>query len=210
MGEAMRENVSDIAFTPAVKTVQERKGSRRGYARMEEKGGWQSTITDDLAHFISERDSFYLGTASADGQPYIQHRGGPKGFLKVLDERTLAFADFTGNRQYITAGNLSENDKAYIFLMDYANRRRVKIWGRARVVDGDAGLLERLADAGYKAVPEQAVVFEIEAWDVNCPQHITQRYTEREVASLVGPLQARIGELEAERDKLKAFLGPDG
>ncbi len=197
MSEAMREHVSDIAFTPAVKAVQERKGSRRGYARMEEKGGWQSTITDDLAHFISERDSFYLGTASADGQPYIQHRGGPKGFLKVVDERTLAFADFTGNRQYITAGNLSENDKAYIFLMDYANRRRIKIWGRARVVDEDAGLLKRLAGAGYEAVPEQAVVFEIEAWDVNCPQHITPRYTEREVASLVGPLRARIAELEA-------------
>ena len=194
----MREHVSDIAFTPAVKAVQERKGSRKGYARMEAKGGWQRAVTDDLAAFIAERDSFYLGTASADGQPYIQHRGGPKGFLKVVDERTLAFADFTGNRQYITAGNLSENDKAYIFLMDYANRRHIKIWGRARVVDDDAGLLERLADAGYKAVPEQAVVFEVEAWDVNCPQHITPRFTEPEVASLVGPLQARIGELEAQ------------
>ncbi len=208
MSEAMRENVSDIAFTPAVKTVQERKGSRKGYARMEAKGGWQRAVTDDLAAFIAERDSFYLGTASADGQPYIQHRGGPKGFLKVLDERTLAFADFTGNRQYITAGNLSENDKAYIFLMDYANRRRVKIWGRARVVDGDAGLLERLADAGYKAVPEQAVVFEIEAWDVNCPQHISPRYTEREVASLVGPLQARVGELEAQVASLRGHPAP--
>ncbi len=208
MSEAMRENVSDIAFTPAVKAVQERKGSRKGYARMEEKGGWQSTITDDLAHFIGERDSFYLGTASADGQPYIQHRGGPKGFLKVVDEKTLAFADFKGNRQYITAGNLTENDKAYIFLMDYANRRRIKIWGRARVVDDDAGLLERLADAGYEAVPEQAVVFEIEAWDVNCPQHITPRYTEPEVASLVAPLQARIGELEAQVAALRGQPAP--
>ncbi|MFQ5619083.1 MAG: pyridoxamine 5'-phosphate oxidase family protein [Rhodospirillales bacterium] len=198
MSEAMREIASDIAFTPAVKAVQERKGSRKGYARMEAKGGWQRAVTDDLAAFIAERDSFYLGTASADGQPYIQHRGGPKGFLKVVDAKTLAFADFTGNRQYITAGNLSENDKAYIFLMDYANRRRIKIWGRARVVDGDAGLLERLADAGYEAVPEQAVVFEIEAWDVNCPQHITPRYSEREVASLVAPLRARIAELESQ------------
>ena len=204
----MRENVSDIAFTPAVKAAQERKGSRKGYARMEAKGGWQSTVTDDLAHFIAERDSFYLGTASADGQPYIQHRGGPKGFLKVVDERTLAFADFKGNRQYITAGNLTENDKAYIFLMDYANRRRIKIWGRARVVDDDAGILERLADAGYKAVPEQAVVFEVEAWDVNCPQHITPRYTEREVASIVGPLQARIGELEAQVAALRGLPAP--
>ena len=204
----MREHVSDIAFTPAVKAVQERKGSRKGYARMEAKGGWQCAVTDDLAAFIAERDSFYLGTASADGQPYIQHRGGPKGFLKVVDERTLAFADFKGNRQYITAGNLTENDKAYIFLMDYANRRRIKIWGRARVVDDDAGLLERLADAGYKAVPEQAVVFEVEAWDVNCPQHITPRYTEPEVASLVGPLQARIGELEAQVAALRGLPAP--
>ncbi len=204
----MREHVSDIAFTPAVKAVQERKGSRKGYARMEAKGGWQRAVTDDLAAFIAERDSFYLGTASADGQPYIQHRGGPKGFLKVVDAKTLAFADFTGNRQYITAGNLSENDKAYIFLMDYANRRRIKIWGRARVVNDDAGLLERLADAGYEAVPEQAVVFEIEAWDVNCPQHITPRYTGREVASLVGPLQARIGELEAQVAALRGQPAP--
>ncbi len=204
----MTEPISNIAFTPAVKAVQERKGSRRGYARMEEKGGWQSTITDDLANFIGERDSLYLGTASADGQPYIQHRGGPKGFLKVLDERTLAFADFTGNRQYITAGNLSENDKAYIFLMDYANRRRIKIWGRARVVVVDPELLERLADAGYEAVPEQAVVFEIEAWDVNCPQHITPRYTEPEVASLVAPLQARIADLEAQVAAFHGYPAP--
>ena len=208
MSEAMRENVSDIAFTPAVKAVQERKGSRKGYAKMEAKGGWQNAITDDLAAFIAERDSFYLGTASADGQPYIQHRGGPKGFLKVVDDTTLAFADFKGNRQYITAGNLSENGKAYIFLMDYANRRRIKIWGRARVVVDDPELLERLADAGYKAVPEQAVVFEIEAWDVNCPQHITRRYTEREMASLVGPLQARIGELEAQVAALRGHPAP--
>ncbi|MCH7957868.1 MAG: pyridoxamine 5'-phosphate oxidase family protein [Proteobacteria bacterium] len=208
MSEAMTENVSDIAFTPAVKAVQERKGSRKGYARMEAKGGWQSTITDDLAHFIGERDSFYLGTASADGQPYIQHRGGPKGFLKVVDEKTLAFADFKGNRQYITAGNLTENDKAYIFLMDYANRRRIKIWGRARVVVDDPELLERLADAGYEAVPEQAVVFEIEAWDVNCPQHITPRYTEQEMGSIVAPLQARIGELEAQVAALRGQPAP--
>jgi hypothetical protein len=204
----MREHVSDIAFTPAVKAVQERKGSRKGYAKMEAKGGWRSAVTDDLAAFIAERDSFYLGTASADGQPYIQHRGGPKGFLKVVDEKILAFADFKGNRQYITAGNLTENDKAYIFLMDYANRRRIKIWGRARVVDDDAGLLERLTDAGYEATPEQAVVFEVEAWDVNCPQHITPRYTEQEMASLVGPLRARIADLEAQVAALRGHPAP--
>ena len=194
----MTEIISDIAFTPAVKRVQELKGSRAGYAKMEAKGGWQNTVTGDLAGFIGERDSFYLGTASADGQPYIQHRGGKPGFLKVLDEKTLAFADFKGNRQYISAGNLTENDKAYIFLMDYPNRRRIKIWGRARVVDDDPALLARLADPDYAGAPEQAVVFDIAAWDVNCPQHITPRFTEEVIARVVAPLQERIVELEAQ------------
>ncbi len=194
----MTEYTSNVAFTRAVKAIQEEKGSRRGYAKMEEKAGWKDNITEDLAQFIGERDSFYLGTANADGQPYIQHRGGKPGFLKVLDEKTLAFADFRGNRQYISSGNLSENDKAYLFLMDYPNRRRIKIWGRARVVEDDADLLERLADSEYQAKPERAVVFEIEAWDVNCPQHITRRFTEAEVAEIVAPLKRRIAELEAQ------------
>ncbi len=164
---------------------------------MEEKGGWRDTITDELADFIAERDSFYIATASADGQPYIQHRGGPKGFLKVLGDRTLGFADFSGNRQYISLGNLSENDRAQLFLMDYANRRRIKIWGRARVVEDDPALLERLIDPAYKARPERAFVFEVEAWDVNCPQHITPRYTEAEIAPVIERLQSRIAALEA-------------
>ncbi|MDA0656234.1 MAG: pyridoxamine 5'-phosphate oxidase family protein [Proteobacteria bacterium] len=172
----MTNIVSDVAFTPAVKRIQELKGSRKGYSKMEAKGGWRDVITEDLAGFIAERDSFYLGSASADGQPYIQHRGGPPGFLKVLDENTLGFADYRGNRQYISAGNLSENDKAFIFLMDYANRHRIKIWGRARVVD-DAVLLARLADPEYGAKLEQAIIFDVTAWDLNCPQHITPRYT---------------------------------
>ena len=199
----MTEYSSDVAFTPAVKNIQELKGSRRGYAKMEEKGGWRETVTEDLARFIAERDSFYLGTANADGQPYIQHRGGKPGFLKVLDEKTLAFADFRGNRQYITSGNLSENDKACIFLMDYPGRRRIKIWGRARVAD-DADLLARLADADYDGVPEQAVVFEIAAWDVNCPQHITPRHSQAEVDEIVAPLEKRITELETELETLRA------
>lgn len=193
----MTEYASNVAFTPAVKAIQEEKGSRRGYAKMEEKGGWQDTVSDDLARFIGERDSFYLGTANADGQPYIQHRGGKPGFLKVLDEKTLAFADFRGNRQYISSGNLSENDKAYIFLMDYPNRRRVKIWGRARVSD-DPELIARLSDADYNGRPEQAIVFEITAWDINFPQHITPRFNEAEVAEIVAPLKRRIAELEAQ------------
>ncbi len=199
----MNRHVSDIAFTPAVKAVQARRGSRDGYARMERKGGRESTVTAELAAFIAERDSLYLATAGADRQPYIQHRGGAKGFLKVLDERSLGFADFRGNRQYITVGNLSENDKAYIFLMDYANRRRVKIWGRARVVADDSELMARLADAGYAARPEQAILFHLEAWDVNCPQHITRRYTEDDVAAVLAPLQQRIDALEAELATLR-------
>ncbi|MEQ8193905.1 MAG: pyridoxamine 5'-phosphate oxidase family protein [Rhodospirillales bacterium] len=193
--------LSDIAFTPSVKAVQARKGSRAGYARMEEKGGWSGTMTEDLKTFIAERDSLYFATANKAGQPYVQHRGGKPGFLKVLDEKTLAFADFKGNRQYITTGNLADNDKAYIFLMDYANRRRVKIWGRARTVENDSALLNKLADADYDGVPEQAIVFAVTAWDVNCPQHIPRLYNEDQVKEMILPLTRRIEELES---KLKA------
>lgn len=194
--------ISDIAFTPAVKAVQESKGSRDGYAQPERD--WQSTVTAELAQFIAERDSFYLATANAEGQPYIQHRGGPKGFLKVLDDKTLGFADFGGNRQYITVGNLSENDKAYIFLMDYANRRRIKVWGRARVVvEDDRALVDRLFTKGYRARPQRAILFTIEAWDVNCPQHIPRLLSEEEVTQRVAPLTARIAELEAELASLR-------
>jgi hypothetical protein len=189
---------ADVVFTEAVKRVQERKGSRAAYAKAEAKGRWRETVTRDLVQFIARRDSFYLSTASADGQPYIQHRGGRPGFLKVLDARTLAFADLRGNRQYITAGNLSENDKATIFLMDYGNRRRVKIWGRARVVDDDPDLLARLTAPEDEHAVEQVIVFEIAAWDVNCPRHITRRYTEAEVEDIVAPLMRRILKLEAQ------------
>lgn len=194
----MARLISDIAFTPTVKTIQERKGSRENYAKMEQKGGWSDTVTDDLATFVGARESFYLGTASADGQPYIQHRGGKPGFLKVVDKRTLAFADFKGNRQYLSTGNLQDNNKAYIFLMDYPNRRRIKIWGTARVIDDDPVLMEQLTDTDYKGKPEQVIMFTITAWDVNCPQHITRRYTETEVSAVVDPLKARIAELEAQ------------
>ena len=191
----MSSYASDVAFTPAVKRLQESKGSRDGYAAMEEGAGWQETITVDLVQFINDRDSFYLGTANAEGQPYIQHRGGKPGYLKVLDDKTLGFADFRGNRQYISSGNLSENDKAYIFLMDYPNRRRIKIWGHARVVD-DPDVMEQMRDSDYRGLPEQAIIFDITAWDINCPQHITPRYTEADVAEVVEPLQQRIAQLE--------------
>jgi predicted pyridoxine 5'-phosphate oxidase superfamily flavin-nucleotide-binding protein len=194
---------SDVAFTASVKAVQERKGSRTAYRRMEENGGWRTAISPDLLAFLAERDSAYLATANAAGQPYIQHRGGPKGFIRALDEHTLAFADFAGNRQYITTGNLAENDQAYLFLMDYANRRRVKIWGRARVVDNDPELLARLMPEGYAARPGQAILFTVEAWDTNCPQHIPQKIDAADVAAALGRAQNRIAELEAENARLR-------
>ena len=180
----MTKFISDVAFTPTVKRLQETKGSRKGYARMEEKAGWKDTITEELAQFIGERDSFYLGTANADGQPYIQHRGGKPGFLKVIDDKTLAFADFGGNRQYISAGNLEDNDKAYLFLMDYPNRKRIKMWGTAKVVEDDPELMEKLVDPNYRGKPERAFVFTITLWDGNCPQHINPRHSEEEIQEL--------------------------
>ncbi len=193
----MTHIVSDVAFTPAVKAAQEQRGSRRGYARMEEKGGWSDRISPELEEFLAARDSFYFGTASADGRPYIQHRGGHHGFLRVVDERTLAFADYSGNKQYISVGNLSENDQAFIFLMDYPNRRRVKVWGRAEMVEDDPELLTSLLDPDYGARPERAIVFHVEAWDVNCPQHIRPRFTEEEIRPEIERLERRIRELES-------------
>jgi predicted pyridoxine 5'-phosphate oxidase superfamily flavin-nucleotide-binding protein len=197
-------SASDIAFTLSVKAVQERRGSRRGYAQMEEKGGWATTVSPDLAAFIAEVRSFYLATASEDGQPYIQHRGGPKGFLHVLDDKTLAFADFTGNRQYITTGNLAENARAFIFLMDYGNRRRVKLWGEAQVVEDDPELMRRLTTEGYRGRPEQVIVFKLEAWDVNCPQHIPQMFYAEDIKEAVDKLKERIARLEQENAALRA------
>ncbi len=196
---------SDVAFTPAVKALQQRKGSRGGYRRMEEKGGWQTTVTPELAAFLAERDSFFLATASADGQPYIQHRGGAAGFLRVIDERTLGFADFRGNRQYVSLGNLSENPKAYLFLIDYARRQRIKIWGTARVVEDDPALIERLRPEGYAGTPEQAILFEIAAWDANCPQHIPQLIAAKDVAAALAERDRRILVLEAELARARAM-----
>lgn len=200
----MRQFSSDIAFTPAVKDIQAIKGSRSSYARMETGGSWQTTVTPELEAFLADLDMFYLGTANAEGQPYIQYRGGVPGFLKRVDEKTLGFADFGGNRQYITLGNLSENPKAFIFLMDYARSRRIKLWGNARVVEGDPALLDRLRDRSYPGKVERAIVFEIEAWDVNCPQHIPQLFAAEDVAGTVQKLQARVQQLETEIAELKA------
>jgi hypothetical protein len=194
----MAETPSDVAFTPSVKAIQERMGSRKGYARMETGRGWQTTVTPDLAGFLAGLDMFYLGTANAQGQPYVQYRGGPPGFLKVIDEQTLGFADFGGNRQYVTFGNLTDNPKAFIFLMDYAQGQRVKLWGTARVVEDDPALLDRLRDPDYPAEPERVILFTLGAWDVNCSQHIHKRFSERQITPVIESLEARIRELEAE------------
>jgi predicted pyridoxine 5'-phosphate oxidase superfamily flavin-nucleotide-binding protein len=198
-----REYSSDIAFTPTIKAIQTRKGSRQTYARMEEMGGWRTTITPDLKEFIAAQTSVFLGTASADGQPYIQHRGGPVGFLHVLDDKTIAFADFVGNRQFITQGNLSENPKAFLFLIDYAHRRRIKLWGEARVIEGDEVLTAKLMPDNYRAKPEQVMIFTIVAWDVNCPQHIPQRFEAADVAAALKERDVKIAALEEEIARLR-------
>ena len=197
---------SDVAFTPTVKAIQTRKGSRGAYARMEQGGSWETQVTPDLQAFIAAQTSFYMATVNADGQPYIQHRGGPAGFLHVLDERTLAFADFAGNRQYISAGNLSESPKAHLFLMDYENRQRIKIWGEARVAEGDAELMLRLMPAGYKARPEQVILFTVKAWDANCPQHIPVRLDAAQVKAALDQRDQRIAALEGELARFKPQL----
>ncbi len=180
----MREYTSDIAFTDTVKNIQKRKGSRDTYAHMEQRGSWQDTVTKQLADFIAERDSFYMATVNSDGQPYIQHRGGPKGFLKVIDDHTLGFADFKGNRQYISYGNLEENNKVCLFFMDYPNRTRIKLWGTSEVKEDDEALIKSLSVTDYKGQVERAFIIHVEAWDRNCPQHIVPRYTKQEIRDL--------------------------
>jgi predicted pyridoxine 5'-phosphate oxidase superfamily flavin-nucleotide-binding protein len=194
---------TDIAFSPAVKSVQERRGSRDIYARLEANGGWATRIEPEMERFIAKTRSCYLATASKDGQPYIQHRGGPPGFLHVLDDSTLAFADFRGNRQYITTGNLAENPRAMIFLMDYERRRRVKIWGRARVVENAPEMIKTLVPDGYRARAEAAILFKVEAIDVNCPQHIPQMLFVEDVAVAIEVLEAGVAMLEAENARLR-------
>ncbi|WP_025598359.1 pyridoxamine 5'-phosphate oxidase family protein [Burkholderia sp. WSM2230] len=201
---------SDIAFTPTVKALQSRHGSRDAYARMEEEHGWQTRLTPDVARFIEQQTSVFLATVNSEGQPYIQHRGGPAGFLHVLDDHTIAFADFAGNRQYVTAGNLADNPKAHLFLLDYAHRRRIKIWGEARVIDDDPALLAKLMPAGYKARGERVLAMTVRAWDVNCPKHIPQRFDAGEVAAALQERDERIQELEAEVAELRRRKGEAG
>lgn len=201
---------SDVAFTPAVKAIQTAKGSRGSYERVEKGGGWETTITPFLAGFIAQQRSALLATATKDGQPYIQHRGGPKGFLHVLNDKTIAFADFAGNRQYVTLGNLSENPKAYLFLLDHVYRRRIKVWGEARVVENDSELLSQLMPQGYRARGERVILFTVAAWDMNCQQHIPQRFDAEDVMEAVEERDRRITDLEDENAQLRALLKESG
>jgi uncharacterized protein len=200
----MAETPSDVAFSTSVKTVQQARGSRGQFERQADAGGWPTAISDDLARFIATVSTCYLATASADGQPYVQHRGGPPGFLHVLDRTTIAFADFKGNQQYISTGNLAENARVHLFLMDYENRRRVKLWGTARIVSDDAALTERLFPSGYRARVEQVIVVTVATWDMNCSQHIPLMFHAVDVAEKVRSLQTKITDLEAELARLKA------
>lgn len=194
---------SDVAFSPTVKAIQTRKGSRRAYSNQEQAGGWQTEISDDLKVFIEAQTSVFMATANSDGQPYIQHRGGPPGFLQVIDSRTLGFVDYAGNRQFISTGNLADNPKAHLFLIDYTHRRRIKIWGTAKVVEDDTELAARLIPAGYKARAEQVILFTVAAWDANCAQHIPQRFEAADVAKALAVKDEQIAALEAELSLFK-------
>ena len=194
---------SDIAFTNTVKALQSQRGSRRAYGHMERNGSWETRITPELARFIEMQTSVFLATANLELQPYVQHRGGPPGFLKVLDERTIGFAEFAGNRQYISHGNLADNPKAQIFLLDYASRRRVKIWGSARVIEDDAALVAKLMPTSYGIRADQAILFEVLVWDENCPRHIPQRLDTADVTAALAERDQRITALEAELQRFR-------
>lgn len=198
-------NNSSRVFTPAAQQAQSERGSAKAYAQRL-ADGFPDKVTPELAAFIAEQDTVFLATATAGGAPYIQHRGGPKGFIKVINETTLGFADYRGNRQYLTLANLSENDRAFLFLLDPARKQRIKLWGRARVVENDAALIERLFDKGYKARPERAVLFTIEAWDVNCSSHIVARFTEAEIEEAFAAIKEKIAALQDENARLRAAL----
>ncbi|MEM7221605.1 MAG: pyridoxamine 5'-phosphate oxidase family protein [Pseudomonadota bacterium] len=204
MSNENRAKLSDIAFSDTVKAIQERKGSRQIYAQSEENGDWSSVLDDNLKAFIARQRSVFFGSANGDGQPYIQHRGGPPGFLQVLGDTTIAFADYRGNKQYITQANLQDNPKAFLFLIDYEMRRRLKIWGNARVVEDDPGLSGKLMPEGYRALPEQVILFDVTLWNLNCPQHIPQRFEAADVQRALQARDARIAELEATVAALRA------
>ena len=202
----MSINPAQVIFPPSARSAQERLGSRGLQERRERAGGFQQRVNDRLIAFLAHVDSFFIATATADGQPYIQHRGGPKGFLRVLGPTRLGFADFAGNRQYITVGRLSENTAVCIFLIDYARPARLKVWGHASVVANDVALLARLVESSYPARIERAILIEMDAWDINCPQHIPRKLAVEEFAKEYEVLEARLRALETENADLKRQL----
>jgi len=205
----MAHNFGSLVFTPLVKALQEKYGSRRQYARMEGGGASTDRLGPDESAFIAERDSFYIATVGATGWPYIQHRGGPKGFLKVIDDRTIAFADFRGNKQYVTTGNTGTDNRVALIMVDYPRQARLKILGRAEVFaevfDDERARewIERLREPGYKAVIERSYVIKVEAFDWNCPQHITPRFTTAEIRDALAPFERRLQDLEKENEELR-------
>lgn len=202
----MTSRFFDTAFTASVKAAQEANGSRNAYARHEGVAEGPDRLTPHEAEFIAARDSFYMASVSETGWPYVQHRGGAAGFVKTLDERTLAFADFRGNRQYVSVGNISANDRVALFFMDYPARTRLKLLGRARLVDleNSPDIKRRIVDPSYRAHVERAFLIDVDAYDWNCPQHITPRYTMAEIEPMVEGLKARVAELEARLSALTA------
>jgi predicted pyridoxine 5'-phosphate oxidase superfamily flavin-nucleotide-binding protein len=203
----MAQNFGSLIFTPAIKALQERYGSRRQYARVEQSGSMDRLGPEESA-FLAERDSFYMASIGATGWPYVQHRGGPKGFLKVINDRTIAFADFRGNKQFITSGNIATDDRVALILIDYPRQARLKILGRAELFEGEPARewIELLRDPAYKAVVERVFVIRIEAFDWNCPQHITPRFTEEQIHEVLAPFERRMRDLERENAKLREEL----
>jgi uncharacterized protein len=210
----MSRRFAELAFTPLVKEQQEQHGSRRQYARMEEIGEPGDRLTDFEREFIAERDGFYMASIGETGWPYIQYRGGEKGFLSVLDDQTLGFADLRGNKQYISAGNLQHDDRVALFLMDYPRQQRLKILGRAVFHEKDAAgaaeLIAKLRVPREKTPTEHAVVIHVEAFDWNCPQHITPRYTQEELAEVLEPMRRRMEALESENAQLRKLTEGKG
>ena len=208
----MARNFGSLVFTPAIKALQEKYGSRRSYARQEKGAPEPDRLGPHEREFIAERDSFYMASIGETGWPYVQHRGGPKGFLKVVDERTLAFADFSGNRQFITSGNLAGDNRVALIMVDYPAQARLKILGRAEIFDGESGApwVAKTRDPGYDAAVERAFVIRVEAFDWNCPQHITPRFTEDQIRETLVPLETRMEELEKENERLRRDLARRG
>jgi predicted pyridoxine 5'-phosphate oxidase superfamily flavin-nucleotide-binding protein len=193
----MGHKFADIVFTDAVRETQRLQGSRSAYSRLDSDVDSNHLLGEDEAEFIVDRDSFYMASISETGWPYVQHRGDPAGFIKVVDEKTLTFADFAGNRQYVSAGNFTKDDRVSLFFMDYLNRRRLKLLGTVSVIDpGNSKLLASLENNNYRARVEWGFVIHIEAFDWNCPQHITPRYTKTQVEALISSLLVENKELK--------------